>query len=120
MEKRPVEQAVLLMQFDTDPEKQEKLIGIIHKEIQEIIANGPREEDLTKTKEILLKSFKEQLEENSAWSKTYLPHYYNNNLNYIRDFQKIIENITDESIVATLKAIVEQGNVVEVVMMPAK
>ena len=120
MEKRPVEQAVLLMQFDTDPEKQEKLIGIIHKEIQEIIANGPKEEDLTKTKEILLKSFKEQLEENSAWSKTYLPHYYNNNLNYIRDFQKIIENITAESIVATLKAIVEQGNVVEVVMMPAK
>jgi predicted Zn-dependent peptidase len=49
-----------------------------------------------------------------------LPHYYNNNLNYIRDFQKTIENITAESIVATLKAIVEQGNVVEVVMMPAK
>lgn len=116
----PEERAILLMQFDTDPEKQEKLMSIIHKEVQEIIANGPKEEDLTKTKEILLKSFKEQLEENRAWSRNYLPRYYINNLNYIKDFQRIVENVTAESVVATLKALVEQGNVIEVVMMPEK
>lgn len=120
IEKYPTEQAVLLMQFDTDPEKQEKLIGIIHKEIQEIIANGPKEEDLTKTKEILLKSFKENLESNADWSRTYLPRYYINNLNYVRDFQNIVENITSETVVNTLKSIVEQGNVIEVVMKPTK
>lgn len=120
VEKYPEERAVLLMHFDTDPEKQEKLIAIIHKEVQEIIANGPKEEDLTKTKEILAKSFKESLAENKDWSKTYLPRYYLYNQNYAKDFQRIVENVTAEAVVATLKALVEQGNVIEVVMMPEK
>lgn len=120
IEKYPVEQAILLMQFDTDPDKQEKLMEIIHQEVKDIIANGPREEDLTKTKEILLKSFKENLEDNADWSKTYLPRYYINNLNYIKDYQQTVENITAETITAVLKTLVDQGNVIEVVMTPEK
>ena len=39
----PVEEAAVIMQFDTDPEKQERLMGIIHQEIDEIVKNGPKQ-----------------------------------------------------------------------------
>ena len=42
----PSPRAGLLMQFDTDPKKQERLMEIIHEEVQTIVANGPLASDL--------------------------------------------------------------------------
>ena len=113
----PTEQAVLLMQFDTDPEKQQKLISIIHKEVMEIIENGPRADDLQKAKESRLTSLAEDMETNSWWG-TILNRYYNNGINYAKDYKKALEGVNAKSIQKTLKALVKQGNVVEVVMLP--
>ena len=46
----PIEEAILMMQFDTDPEKQAYLMSIIHKEVDEIVTNGPRQDDLQRSK----------------------------------------------------------------------
>ena len=113
----PIEQAVLLMQFDTDPEKQQKLISIIHKEVMEIVENGPRADDLQKAKESRLTSLAEDMETNSWWG-TILNRYYNNGINYAKDYKKALEAVNAKSIQKTLKALVKQGNVVEVVMLP--
>lgn len=118
MERFPENKAVLLMQFDTDPEKQEKLMGIIHQEVMNIVENGPLASDLSKTKEIYLKEFKQNVADNQDWSNIFLPRYYLYGENYLADYEKAVENVTAESIKATLKALVEQGNVMEVVMMP--
>ena len=115
----PIEQAVLLMQFDTDPEKQEKLMSIIHKEVMEIIENGPRADDLQKAKENRINSLAEDMETNGWWG-TILDRYYNDGINYAKDYKKAIEKVNAKSIQKTLKALVKQGNVVEVVMLPAK
>ena len=50
MSNHPVPCAHLVMQFDTDPEKQEKLMGIIHEEVMTIVENGPLAKDLQKEK----------------------------------------------------------------------
>ena len=113
----PVPTAYLLMQFDTDPEKQTKLMSIIHEEVNTIIENGPLAKDLNKEKESMLKDFQEDLEKNSYWD-TALYMYYMYGINYIVDYQAAVENITAETVQSTLKQLVASGNMFEVVMLP--
>jgi zinc protease len=117
MNRHPVPYAQLIMQFDTDPEKQEKLMNIIHEEVKTIIANGPLAKDLQKEKESMLKDFEEDLEKNGYWEDV-LSTYYKNGINYITEYKAAVEAITAETVQATLKKLTESGNVFEVVMLP--
>ena len=117
MNRHPVAYAQLIMQFDTDPEKQEKLMNIIHEEVMTIVENGPLANDLQKEKESMLKDFEEDLEKNGYWIDV-LSIYYKNNINYITDYKEEVEAITAETVQETLKKLVAAGNVFEVVMLP--
>jgi zinc protease len=113
----PIAQANVMMQFDTDPDKQAHLMGIIHKEVDEIVANGPRIDDLQKVKENMVKKYAEDLRENNWWSRT-ISTYYQDKLNFVEDYTAAVEALTAQKIQSTLKKLTEQGNVLEVVMMP--
>ena len=117
MEIVPVPCARLIMQFDTDPEKQERLMSIIHEEVKTIVENGPLAKDLQKEKESMLKDFQEDLEKNGYWRQV-LDIYYRFGINYITDYKAAVEAITAETVQATLKQLVASGNVFEVVMLP--
>ena len=117
MHRHPVPYAQLIMQFDTDPEKQEKLMSIIHEEVMTIVENGPLAKDLQKEKESMLKDFEEDLEKNNYW-KSVLSMYYKNGINYITDYKAAVEAITAETVQETLKQLVAAGNMFEVVMLP--
>ena len=113
----PTPKAGLIMQFDTDPKKQTRLMEIIHEEVQTIIDNGPLASDLQKEKESMLKDFQEDLEKNNYWNDAlYMYHMYG--IDYIRDYKAVVEAITAETVQATLKQLVDAGNVFEVVMFP--
>ena len=109
--------AGLLMQFDTDPNKQARLMEIIHEEIQTIIDNGPLASDLQKEKESMLKDFQEDLEKNSFWRRA-LYRYYMYGENEVRDYKAAVEAITAQTVQETLKQLVAAGNMYEVVMFP--
>ena len=113
----PKPRAGLIMQFDTDPQKQERLMQIIHEEVQTIIANGPLASDLQKEKESMLKDFQEDLEKNTFWRST-LYMYYMYGTNEVRDYKAAVEAITAQTVQATLKKLVDAGNMYEVVMFP--
>ena len=113
----PSPRAGLIMQFDTDPKKQARLMEIIHEEVQTILRDGPRADDLQKEKESMLKDFAEDLEQNSFWRST-IYQYYMYGTNEIRDYKAAVEAITGESVQAMLKKLVAAGNVYEVVMFP--
>ena len=113
----PSPRAGLIMQFDTDPKKQARLMEIIHEEVQTILRDGPRADDLQKEKESMLKDFAEDLEQNSFWRST-IYQYYMYGTNEIRDYKASVEAITGESVQAMLKKLVGAGNVYEVVMFP--
>ena len=113
----PTPTAALLMQFDTDPKKQERLMEIIHEEVQTIIENGPLASDLQKEKESMLKDYQEDLEKNTFW-RTAIYLYYMYGTNEIHDYKAAVEAITAETVQATLKELVKAGNVFEVVMFP--
>ena len=114
----PTTTAKLIMQFDTDPEKQVKLMGIIHKEVMDIIANGPIMEDFNKIKESMLKEYEVNVTTNKYWMSA-LTRYYQYNFDST-DFVDVLNSITPKDIQNTLKKLVAQGNVVEVVMLPKK
>ena len=117
MNRYPVPYAQLIMQFDTDPEKQEKLMNIIHEEVMTIVENGPLAKDLQKEKESMLKDFEEDLEKNGYWTDL-LSVYYKNGINYVTDYKAAVEDITAETVQETLKKLVASGNMFEVVMLP--
>ena len=119
MNNTPVDEATLLMQFDCDNLKQDRLISIIYSEINEIIAKGPRADDFQKVKENMLKKYKEDIAQNNWWSSA-LERYYQDKLNLVSDYKTAVEAMTPESIQTTLKNIVSQGNVMEVVMKPTE
>lgn len=115
----PIQEAILLMQFDTDPLKHDKLMKIIHAEVAEIVTNGPRPDDLQKVKENMLKKYSEDMADNGWWQSV-LERYYQDKLNLVTDYKSSVEALTIESVKATLKSLTDQGNVLEVVMKPAK
>jgi len=115
----PIDEATLMMQFETDPLKQEKLIKIIYDEVNKIIAEGPLSDDLQKVKENMLKKYTEDLAENSWWQNA-LERFYQDKLNLVDDYKASVEALTPEVIQTTLKNIVSQGNVLEVVMKPTE
>jgi len=115
--KTPIEEGIVLMQFDTDPDKQKRLMSIIHQEVEEIVKNGPRADDLQKVKENMLKKYTEDLRENNWWQSA-IVNYYQDNLNLVDDYTASVNALTSATIQSTLKKIVQQGNVLEVVMLP--
>ena len=115
----PVPSAILIMQFDTDPEKQARLMEIIHQEVKNIVDNGPLATDVQKERESMLKDFDENIEKNGWWMGT-LYQYYRWNINNKADYRKAVESITPQSVQETLKEFVAAGNVFEVVMTPAE
>lgn len=119
VDRMPVSRARLIMQFDTDPLKQEKLMGIIHEEVKTIVENGPLANDLAKEKQSMLKDFQEDLEKNGTWMDA-LYTYYMYGVNTIKEYQDAVNAITAETVQNTLRKLVEAGNVFEVVMTPAQ
>lgn len=113
----PKDEAVLLMQFDTDPDKQEKLMQIIYQEVDEIVANGPLADDLRKVKENLLKQHAQDIEKNSWWMNM-IVQYYDDGINLLKDYQGVVERLNATQIQKTLKELRQQNNVIEIVMMP--
>jgi len=113
----PVDKAVLLMQFDTDPDKQERLMQIIYEEVQTILKDGPLADDVLKDKESMLKDHKENLEKNDWWIEA-LEQYYKFGTNLVTDYTDSVNGITQESVQTTIKQLVGDGNMFEVVMLP--
>lgn len=117
--KTPVAQASLLMQFDTDPDKQARLMAIIHDEVNEIVNNGPRADDLQKVKENMLKKYEEDIDENRWWLGSVV-RLYQENIDMLKDYKASVDALSAESVQKALRSLTQQGNVLEVVMMPAQ
>lgn len=117
--KTPINEALLMMQFDTDPARQTKMIGLIHEEVQKIAKEGPLPADVQKVKENMLKEYSEKLAENSWWSAA-LNLYYQDKLNMLTDYKPVVEALSPKIIESVLNKVVSQGNVMEVVMKPVQ
>lgn len=115
----PEGQTILQTYFDTDPAKQVQMNTIVHNELKRITETGPRPEDFSKTRENMLKRHAESLQENSYWLNT-LDTYYDKKRDDHTTYESTLNAVTPAKVQALAKALLKQGNTVEVVMEPAK
>ena len=117
---RPVNEGTITINFDTDPKRYEEMLDIIYNEIRALVMHGPNADDLVKVQEALMKRYKVNLKSNSYWRNTILTSYYGSKFNYLTDYLEVLNSITPEMISKTLKELVVQKNVTEIVMLPAE
>ena len=109
----------MTISFDTNEEMADELCEIILKEIREIAENGPKTEDIEKNREFMFKNWKNSLEQNAAWMQ-YLQAREESGLNYVADYEQAVRDLTNADVQALAKKLLADGNLVKVVMRPAK
>jgi zinc protease len=107
----------IVVSFDTDPLKADKLVGIVHREITKMIESGPTETDLQKAKEYFLKQRQEDLKENN-WLSQILTDYYFYGMDNLTFYNEKVKELTVKSVHDYARKTLSQGNVVEVIMRP--
>jgi zinc protease len=117
LSKTPVNQATVTMLFDTDPEKADHLVGIIHSEFKKILEQGPTEEDLNKAREYFLKTRNENLRENRFWSSA-IREYYSNGIDIVSDYENLVKQLNTKEVQKAAQKFFKKANTVEVIMSP--
>lgn len=113
----PKGETTLQIYFDTEPSLKEKLTGIVKDELKEIVTNGPRETDFTKTRDNMLKRHEESLQENGYWLGVLDDYYFRGFDKYSR-YEDLLKEMTPQKVQDFAKQLMEQGNHIEVVMEP--
>lgn len=119
LDDKPQEEASLTIRFDTNGQKAEKLISIAQAELDKILKEGVRADDLDKVKKNLLKRYAESQKENGWW-KAAIIAYEQDKFNLPADYEKTVNALSSESLQQTLKALLVQGNRIEFKMSPKK
>ena len=113
----PENQTILQIMFETDPAKMEHLNAIVHKELKDIAANGPREADFNKVKEFMNKKYGEDIKLNSYWLGALDTYYFYDENNY-SDYQTTLQSVTMNDVKEFANELLSQGNEIVVSMMP--
>ena len=111
----PKEEAMFQIYFDTDPAKREKMDQIVMSEMQKVAKEGPKPEHLAKVKEFMLKQYTEQTKENGYWLNRLLDYYFNK-VDMNTGYEKLVNEITVKDVQKFTKALLKQGNIIEVTM----
>ena len=109
------EEGIFQIYFDTDPAKRADMVELIKKGIADFIAAGPKEDDLNKVKEYMLKTYQQNQKENNYWVGM-LQEYYWDNLDMNTGYEDTLRNITADDLKAFAKAFFGQNNQIEVSM----
>ncbi len=111
----PKPMGYLQINYETAPEKENKLTPIIYNEIEQVIKNGPAPEKLAKVKEYMLKQHINNLRENTYWMGKINDSYFYN-MDTHSDYEKIIQSVTTKEIQKFAKHFFTEKNRTEVVM----
>ena len=112
----PKESFRLLVMFQTAPELREKLTGIAVDLLNKFAEEGPRQKDLDKVREYMLKKYAENQKENSYWANM-LHNEIALGYDGYTDYEKTLNSITTEDLKKFMKSMLKQGNAIEVSMV---
>lgn len=115
----PVPQYSVQIFFDTNAEMVDELREIIMKEIEQIAAEGPRTEDVEKTREFLAKQWKNSLEQNGSWMN-YIQSLYLYGEDSLADYEQALRSVTNADVQALAKRLLDNNNRIQVIMRPAE
>jgi len=119
--KLPIPKYQLLVKFDTDPEKAEKLKGIVYREIRNLFEGDIDEVDLEEARTNFIKKREESLRKNNYWLSA-LTHYYKHNEVLVTPaaYEDIVKAVTKEQVQEFAKKCFDKPGKIEVVMSPSE
>lgn len=115
----PKPEAQIFIQFDTDPDRAEKLIGMALDGLHSMAVSGPTDVQLSKAKENMLKRVPESRINNRYWSGVLL-QYYNTGNDLDTGKEDLINSITVNDVRNLMKELLDQNNLIKIVMNPEK
>lgn len=109
----------LTLSFDCNPEKQQKLMQIVYKELGDLKSKPVIASDLEDIKKAILKNREESIKTNSYWGSI----IYNISMNDIpnmqdADYKNLISKINQKTIQQLSKHVLDSSSSVEVIMDP--
>ncbi len=119
LNKRPSENVALTVSFNCNPDKVEKLVDIVHREINKLVQGDINSVDLEKTLNNYLKERKQE-KDNNKYDMGLLVDYFREgfNRNNPENFEEIVENITTSDIQKFTEKLLENSSAYEIVFKP--
>jgi len=108
---------VLQTAFPLKPEMTDTCLQIVQDVFDDVCQNGVSEESLTKAKEYLLKTFKQNQRENGWWMGR-IASIDRRSYDPAKDYEQVINSITTDNVRQMAVTIQADGNRVRVVMKP--
>ncbi len=102
---------------DTNEKQADDVQAAIMAELEKIAQEGPKAEDIEKTREYLAKEHKNNLEKNGAWMG-YLKNYYDAQVDFVNGYEETLAGITYDDVKALAQKVLADGNIVKVIMRP--
>lgn len=120
-EKIPYSHYTYFLQLPCGPEKVDTLLQAANAEIQNLIKNGPKKEDLEKVKKQWEEQHKIHIKENEAWLSQLQSFYFSgNNPDYFINYDKYVDALTVKEIQVAAKLLLSTKNVVTAILRPEK
>lgn len=120
VDRLPVPKYKVIIYYGTAPEKVNELQQAVFAEIRDIAENGPKDEDLKKAKEKLLREREVNLRENGYWlsvlSNGFL--YKNGDFSDFDDFEKIVGQMNADDLKKAAKTYFDFSNYYSVTLKP--
>ena len=114
-----VPQYILQTKFDTNEQMADELSVIIVKELETIAKEGPKDEDFNKTRQFLLKNWKNVIETNSNWMQL-LNLYYTYGIDEVSVYEQTVNSLSKDDIKTLAQKILADNNMLNVLMRPKK
>ena len=115
--KSPRGRYMLQVVFETQPEKADNLRKVANEELRKLAEEGPTADYFARTVEHFNKSLAERKIENGFWYGRLL-NWYQEEINLLEDYEQAIQELTPEKVKAAAKALLDSGNLIDVVMQP--
>lgn len=117
--KRPVEEGIITVSFDCNPDKVDDLTAIVQEEIAKIAKGDIAQEDLDKTLTNYLKE-REQSKDYNRYDMSLLMNFYREgyNMNDPKTFENIVNSIAISDVAEFAKAMLNNAKSYEIIFKP--
>lgn len=106
--------------FNCMPSRVDSLKSCVYKEIDDLLINGPREEEKEKVRKLFVKKRAEQKQNSFFWENALYQYYYNSvNIDSQESFYQPIKSLTCDDLQAAMRTLFSNADVVDLIFEPA-
>jgi zinc protease len=120
MNKLPVSEYDVTIYYGTSPEKLKELKASVFGIIQDLITNGPKQEEVDKACEKIKRERETNLRENDYWQATLKSYYVNKNGDFrtYGEFDGVVKELSQKSLKSAAKRTFDFKSLISVALMP--